>query len=108
MLKSLPQTRYDTSYFEYRQAAWDGYIEVRGNRYSIPSMLAGQTVRIRIGLDDSLRVYDQAGSLAASHQLVKASSGWQTIAEHHSSLWQSTVKVEQRPLDAYEEAAAWS
>lgn len=107
-LKPLPQTRYDTSYFEYRQAAWDGYIEVRGNRYSIPSMLAGQAVRIRIGLDDSLRVYDQAGSLAASHQLVKASAGWQTIAEHHSSLWQSTVKVEQRPLDAYEEAAAWS
>lgn len=31
-LKPLPQMRYDTSYYEYRRAAWDGYIDVRGNR----------------------------------------------------------------------------
>lgn len=40
-LQPLPQIRYDTSYLEYRQAAWDGYIEVRGNRYSVPASLAG-------------------------------------------------------------------
>ena len=39
-LQPLPKVRYDTSYLEYRQAAWDGYIEVRGNRYSVPASVA--------------------------------------------------------------------
>jgi len=55
-LQALPAVRYDTSYLEYRQAAWDGYIEVRGNRYSVPAGLAGQRVAVRIGLDGLLRV----------------------------------------------------
>jgi transposase len=38
-LKPLPAIRYDTSYFEYRHVAWDGYIDVRGNRYSVPPAL---------------------------------------------------------------------
>ena len=57
-LSALPQQRYDTSYREYRQVAWDGYIDVRGNRYSVPAALVGQAVAVRIGLDGSLRVYD--------------------------------------------------
>ena len=40
-LKPLPHLRYDTSYFETRQVAWDGYIDVRGNRYSVPNPLRG-------------------------------------------------------------------
>lgn len=55
-LKPLPPIRYDTSYFEFRRVAWDGYIEVRGNRYSVPAELVGQRVAIRIGLDGTLRV----------------------------------------------------
>ena len=103
-LKALPQTRYDTSYLEYRKAAWDGYIEVRGNRYSVPARAAGQTVAIRIGLDDSLRVY-LGEELLARHTLRKAGEGWSTVTEHHAALWQSTLKVEQRSLAAYEEVA---
>jgi transposase len=38
-LGALPAQRYDTSYRELRQVAWDAYIEVRGNRYSVPSDL---------------------------------------------------------------------
>lgn len=103
-LKALPQTRYDTSYLEYRKAAWDGYIEVRGNRYSVPVQAAGQTVAIRIGLDDSLRVY-LGEELLARHTLRKAGEGWSTVTEHHAALWQSTLRVEQRSLAAYEEVA---
>ena len=102
-LKPLPNVRYDTSYFEYRQAAWDGYIEVRGNRYSVPAAVAGQRVAVRIGLDGLLRIY-QAENLIASHSLKSRQEGWSTLVEHRTEMWKSTVpQVEQRPLAIYEE-----
>lgn len=103
-LGALPPQRYDTSYREMRQVAWDGYIDVRGNRYSVPGKLAGRTVAVRIGLDGGLRIY--AGDhLVASHQLQSASQGWVTVPEHHADLWKSTLRVERRPLEVYQEAA---
>jgi transposase len=102
-LKPLPLVRYDTSYFEFRRVAWDGYIEVRGNRYSVPAELVGQRVAVRIGLDDNLRVY-QAETLVARHLLRSKAEGWSTQGEHHRELWEA-VKVEQRSLTAYEEVA---
>jgi len=102
-LQPLPKIRYDTSYFEYRQAAWDGYIEVRGNRYSVPSSLVGQRVTVRIGLDGLLRIY-QADHLVASHQLRSRQEGWSTDPAHHVALWENTLPhVEQRSLAVYEE-----
>jgi len=103
-LKPLPMIRYDTSYFEYRQVAWDGYIDVRGNRYSVPSVLVGQRVAVRIGLDDLLRIF-RAEQLVASHQLKSRQAGWGTIPEHLAEMWQSTLQVEQRSLAVYEEVA---
>jgi transposase len=101
LLQPLPPARYDTAYHERRQVAWDGYIDVRGNRYSVPSQLAGQTVTVRIGLEGMLRVY--AGDLlVAQHTLQAPTQGWVSVAEHHRQLWQSTLKVEQRSLAAYE------
>jgi len=109
-LQSLPAMRYDTSYFESRQVAWDGYVEVRGNRYSAPPALVGQRVAVRIGLDGLLRIY-QAEALVASHWLKSRQEGWSTLAEHQSAMWKSTLStenlrqvVEQRSLAAYEEA----
>jgi hypothetical protein len=104
-LKPLPVTRFDTSYLEYRQVAWDGYINVRGNRYSVPAALVGQRVAIRIGLDGLLRVFHADDSLTASHMLRSAQAGWSTIPEHRAEMWKSTLQVEQRPLAAYEEVA---
>lgn len=101
-LQPLPTIRYDTSYFEYRQAAWDGYIDVRGNRYSVPAALAGQRVAVRIGLDGLLRVF-QADQLVASHALKSRQEGWGTLPEHRSEMWQTTLQVEQRSLAVYEE-----
>ncbi|EOJ6025930.1 IS21 family transposase, partial [Shigella sonnei] len=43
--------------FDIRHVSWDGYIEVGGNRYSVPESLCGQLVSIRISLDDELRIY---------------------------------------------------
>jgi len=103
-LKPLPLVRYDTSYLEYRQVAWDGYIEVRGNRYSVPPSLVGQRVSVRIGLDGLLRVF-QADSLVSSHMLRSRQAGWSTIPEHRSEMWKNTLQVEQRSLAAYEEVA---
>ncbi len=107
MLGPLPARRYDTSYRETRQVSWDSYIDVRGNRYSVPGELVGQTVIVRIGLDDGLRVYYNE-ALVASHTLQTAQQGWVTVPEHHARLWQATLKVHQRPLAVYEEVARWS
>jgi hypothetical protein len=102
-LHPLPHLRYDTSYFEYRQAAWDGYIDVRGNRYSVPATLAGQRVAVRIGLDGLLRVY-HAENLVASHTLKSRQAGWSTLAEHRTEMWKHTLpQVEARSLVVYEE-----
>ena len=106
-LQPLPAQRYDTSYLEIRKVAWDAYIDVRGNRYSVPADLVGQTVTVRIGLDGDLRVYHEA-RLVAHHRLRAASEGWVTVPEHHAALWAETLQVEQRPLQVYEEAAAWN
>ncbi len=111
-LRPLPARRYDTSYRETRQVGWDAYIDVRGNRYSVPALpgpahLAGKQVTVRIILDDSLRVYCEE-TLVATHRLRSVQEGWSTVPEHHASLWQSTLQVEQRPLEVYEEAASWS
>jgi transposase len=112
-LGPLPPQRYDTSYREFRQAAWDSYIEVCGNRYSVPGTLAGQAVEVRIGLDGSLRVYDPADPNperlpVATHRLQSAQEGWVTVPEHHAALWKEVFQVEQRPLQAYEEATRWN
>ena len=106
-LSSLPTQRFDTSYIETRQVAWDGYIEVRGNRYSVPAELAGRSVTVRIGLDDGLCVYH--GEKQVVQCLLKpASQGWVTVPEHHARLWQETLQVTRRPLDVYEEVSSWS
>jgi hypothetical protein len=102
-LQPLPSLRYDTSYWEYRQVAWDGYIDVRGNRYSVPAMLVGQRVAVRIGLDGLLRVF-QADQLVTSHTLKSRQEGWSTFREHQSEMWKSTLpSVEHRSLAVYEE-----
>ena len=106
-LKPLPLQRYDTSYLELRRVGWDGYVSVRGNRYSVPSELAGQTVAVRISLEGLLRIW-HSDRLVATHALRNAQEGWSSVPEHHAALWQATLKVEQRPLEAYEEVATWS
>ena len=40
-LLPLPVHPIDTSYIETRQVGWDAYVNVRGNRYSVPSTYCG-------------------------------------------------------------------
>ena len=56
----LPAHRFDTSYVETRHVGWDAYVNVRGNRYSVPSAYCGQMVTIRLSLDDELSIKEQA------------------------------------------------
>jgi transposase len=112
-LGPLPLQRYDTAYRETRQTGWDAYIDVRGNRYSVPSTLAGEKVEIRIGLDDSLRVFDPKDpdpekKPVAVQRLRSIQEGWVIVPEHHQELWQEVLQVEQRPLQVYEEAFRWN
>lgn len=100
-LHPLPAVRYDTSYIERRRVGWDAYIDVRGNRYSVPDHLAGHTVLVRIGLDNRLRVY-AGDALVAQHQLQTARAGWVTVPDHHQHLWEDTLRVQHRSLQAYE------
>jgi len=105
-LQTLPAVRYDTAYYETRQVSWDSYVEVRGNRYSVPDDLVGQAVTVRIGLDDVFQVY--AGEqMVTQHRLQTRAEGWVSLPGHHTRLWQDTLHVEQRPLEAYEEATTW-
>jgi hypothetical protein len=106
-LSSLPQQRYDTAYHELRRVAADCYIDVRGNRYSVPAHLVAQTVTIHIGLDDTLRVY-HAEQLVACHMLRRSDQGWSTVPEHHADLWSAALQVERRPLHVYAEALPWN
>lgn len=106
-LRPLPPRRYDTAYWELRRVGWDAYVEVRGNRYSVPAGLAGQLVRVRITLDGGLSVYadDQC---VAQHALRPAPEGWSTVPAHHTALWKRALEVERRPLTVYEEVAQWN
>jgi transposase len=106
-LKPLPPVRYDTSYRERRTVAWDGYVDVRGNRYSVPDRLCGSIVTVRIGLDDVLSVYDDEEKVT-DHMLRPASEGWVTIPGHHSRLWNEALSVEHRDLSVYEEVSSCS
>ena len=107
-LAALPAQRYDTSYLEHRHVSWDSYLEVRGNRYSVPDHLVGRTLRIRIGLDERLRIFD-GDDLIVTYRLRPAHEGWVTLPEHHQQLWHSaTAQVEQRPLSVYDEVTTWS
>jgi hypothetical protein len=62
-LKPLPVLRFDTSYHERRGVSWDGYIDVRGNRYSVPDKLCGAEVVVHISLDGVLQVYEWVARL---------------------------------------------
>jgi hypothetical protein len=106
-LAPLPVARFDTAYREQRQVGWDAYVDVRGNRYSVPGALVGQVVTVRIGFDDVLQVYD-GERVVAEHRLKPKAHGWATVPDHHADLWRDTLNVEQRPLAAYEEVAAWN
>ena len=106
-LHALPALRYDTAYHELRQVAWDGYVDVRGNRYSVPVALVGRTVVIHIGLDETLKIY-QGETLVAEHRLRPGDQGWVTCPAHHAPLWQETLQVQRRPLAVYQEVATWN
>lgn len=112
-LAALPKRRYDTAYQEFRQVPVDCYLDVRGNRYSVPSRYVGALLRIHITLDGQLRVYDPLDfslepTPVAVHTLQNASQGWVTVPEHHAPLWDHSLQVQQRPLLVYEEVAQWN
>ena len=93
--------------------AWDCFIDVRGNRYSVPSHLVNQSVSISISLDGALRIYDPRNPdpeklPVATHFLRDSQTGWAIDPRHHQDLWRDSVKVDQRPLSIYQEVTQWS
>jgi transposase len=106
-LGPLPVVRYDTSYRERRVVTWDGYVEVRGNRYSVPDRLCGSVVTVRISLDGVLSVYDEDEKVI-EYRLRPVTEGWVTTPGHHDRLWREALSVEHRDLSVYEEAASCS
>jgi hypothetical protein len=103
-LEPLPATRYDTSYREVRFVAWDGYVDVRGNRYSVPQPCWGKPVAIRISLDGRLTVLAD-DVVVVEHALRPVKEGWVTHPDHHAALWRETLAVQQRDLRVYEDYA---
>jgi hypothetical protein len=107
-LSALPALAFDTSYRERRFVAWDGYIDVRGNRYSVPARLCGQAVVVRISLDGVLKVYDVTGQWVAEHRLTPVGDGWQRVPVHHTNLWSEALAVQRRELTRIDAAAQWN
>jgi transposase len=105
-LKPLPDRRYDTANVELRRVAWDGYVDVRGNRYAVPAEFVGKMLTVRIGLDGRLRIF-HLETLVVEHTLRSIREGWGRKPELHAELWKKALNVEARPLQVYEEAA-WS
>lgn len=103
VLNPCPTTAFDTRYYDTRLVSWDAYVEVRGNRYSVPAACCGQSVTIRLSLDGELTVYAIEGDEVARHRLADRTRGWQTVAEHHTALWQDVMPVQHRSLAVYEE-----
>lgn len=101
-LNPLPAVRFDTSYRERRLVGFDGYIDVEGNRYSVPDDYRAREVAVRIGLDGRLRVYTE-DTLIAEHLLKSAVKGWSTTPGHHDRLWSETLSAQHRDLSVYEE-----
>jgi transposase len=106
-LRPLPAKRFGTSYFETRQVSWDAYVDVRGNRYSVPDALVNRTVEVRISLEDELRVY-HGDELVVTCRLRPPEQGWVTVPGHHTRLWREAYHVERRSLSVYEEVGSWS
>jgi len=86
--------------------SWDSYIDVRGNRYSVPSKLVGEQVEIRLSLEGEMKVFFD-GQVVASHRLKRATEGWITVPAHHRELWER-VSVQTRTLEEYEEVSRWN
>jgi transposase len=107
-LGRLPAVRFDTSYHERRVVAWDGYVEVRGTRYSVPDTFCGQPVTVRLELEGRIRLIDAEGEIVAEHRQQPAAAGWQTVPGHHARLWRDTLGVERRDLAVYAEVARCS
>jgi len=107
-LGRLPAARFDTSYQERRWVAWDGYVEMRGTRYSVPDRLCGQRLTVHLGLDGRLTILDPDGVVVAEHRQEPAAQGWQTIPGHHARLWRDTLGVERRALAVYAEVGQCS
>ena len=101
-LLSLPRVRFDTSYRERRQVGFDGYIDVAGNRYSIPDDYRAREVMVRISLDGRLKVF-AGDELVAEHRLRDSADGWSTVPGHHARLWRETLSAQYRDLSVYEE-----
>lgn len=106
-LQPLPRLRFDTAYRFQRIVAWDGYIDVAGNRYSVPDTYCGETVTCHQSLDGALTIFAIGGEspVIARHVLTDASAGWQHQPEHHARLWREATAVEVRDLRVYEEVA---
>ena len=101
-LTQLPAVRFDTSYRERRLVGFDGYIDVAGNRYSVPDDYRGQEVMVRISLDGRLKVF--AGDKPVTEHLLRdQSEGWSTVPGHHARLWRETLTAQHRDLSVYEE-----
>jgi transposase len=101
-LGPLPTTRFDTSYRMNRLANWDGYIDVRGNRYSVPAEICGRMVTARLGLDGQLAIFAEDRKIA-EHRLQSPLEGWVTTPAHHADLWRDVYHVQRRDLSVYEE-----
>jgi len=101
-LAPLPAVRFDTSYRERRLVGFDGYIDVAGNRYSVPDDHRAREVAVRIGLDGRLRVF-AGDELVCEHMLKDRTEGWSTVPGHHARLWKETLNAQHRDLSVYEE-----
>lgn len=103
-LHPLPHAPFDTAYHHIRQVSLDAFISLRGNRYSVPGHLVGETVQVREALDGTLSV-SHAAQCVATHRLQENGGGQCVVIDaHHAPLW-AAVRVGERDLSDYDSLA---
>lgn len=91
-LQPLPDTDFDTSYFDIRHVSWMAISRLAETVTACRKACVASRYQYGL-LDDELRIYSNEQQMA-SHRLCSAASGWQTVPEHHAPLWQQVSQVE--------------
>jgi transposase len=93
-LLTLPEYRYVGVKEDTRKVSYDCLISYNGSRYSVPWMLAGKFVWIKVSKGYYLQIYSQSNKLIAEHKLSIKKGSTIIVQEHYKSYRDITESFE--------------
>jgi transposase len=91
-LRPLPALAYPAVIAVERKASRSALVSFDGNRYSVPPVHAGRTVRVlaRVG-EPAIRIVSAAGEILATHRRVPGGAGQTMRSAEHAALLEKAV-----------------